>query len=272
MSTRRDLGQFFTPNWVAEALVERYYPGLCLFDAVVEPSCGEGAFLRALPDSVPACGVEIDPDLAERARRNTGRPVQVGDFRTIDLPLRPTLVLGNPPFKKAVIDGFIDRAWELLPDEGGLGFILPAFALQTASTVDRLSSRWHLEQDMLPRNIFPGLMHPLCFARLTKGPRRGLVGFALYHEAAAVARLQKRYRALLDQGERSTWAAVTRAAVEQLGGCADLPSIYREVEGSRPTSNRFWQAKVRQVLQHIGHRVGPARWAITPHPTEEART
>lgn len=262
MSERLNLGQFFTPNWVAEALVERYYPRLCIFDAVVEPSCGEGAFLRALPDSVPACGVEIDPELAARARRNTGRPVHVGDFRAIDVPLRPTLVLGNPPFKTSIISGFIDRAWELLPDEGNLGFILPAFALQYASTIDRLSSRWHLEQDMLPREIFPRLRHPLCFARLTKGPRRGLVGFALYHEMHAVNRLQKRYRALLDQGERSHWAAVTRAAVEALGGCADLPSIYREVEGNRPTSNRFWHAKVRQQLQRFGRRVGPGVWSI----------
>ncbi|WP_268597968.1 hypothetical protein, partial [Escherichia coli] len=92
---------------------------------------------------------------------------------------------------------------------------------QTASTVDSWARRWGIDQQMMPRNVFPRLAHPLCFARFKKG-RRGLVGFALYHEAAAVARLQLRYRALLAQGERSVWAAVTRAAVEALGGEASL--------------------------------------------------
>ena len=90
------------------------------------------------------------------------------------------------------------------------------------------------------------------------------MGFALYHEAAAVQRLQARYRALLAQGERSVWAAVTRAALESLGGQATLPAIYREVQGNRPTSNRYWQAKVRQQLQRIAYRVGPGCWAVSP--------
>jgi site-specific DNA-methyltransferase (adenine-specific) len=262
MKQRRELGQFFTPEWVAQALVERYYPDLGMCDRLVEPSCGDGAFLRVLPDHVQVVGVEIDPDMAERARQCSGRPVVVGDFATAELPFSPTLVLGNPPFRQQTIQQFLDRAWELLPDEGGVGFILPAFAFQTSSTVDRLAQRWHMQQDMLPRNVFPRLMAPLCFARLTKGRKRGLVGFALYHEAAAVARLQARYRALLAQGERSVWAAVTRAAMEALGGTATLPQIYREVEGSRPTTNRYWQEKVRQTLQRIAYRTAPGTWAI----------
>jgi len=261
-AARMELGQFFTPEWVAQALIERFYPGLGMWDRVAEPSCGEGAFLRALPDHVPAIGIEIDPDLAARARASSGREVLVGDFRTIDLPFRPTLLLGNPPFKSAVVMQFLDRAWDLLPADGEVGFVLPAFLFQTASTVDALAARWGMEQQMLPRNVFPGLSHPLCFARLTKG-RHGLIGFALYHEAAAIARLQARYRALLAQGERSAWAAVTRAALEALGGEATLPEIYREIEGARPTTNQYWREKVRQQLQRIGRRVGPARWAIS---------
>lgn len=184
----KELGQYMTPEWVAEALLERYYPGLGICDQVVEPSCGEGAFLRALPDQVPALGVEIDAALATVARASSGRPVLVGDFRAVDLPVRPTLVVGNPPFKQEVVLGFLQRAWELLPRDGEVGFILPAYTFQTAATVDRLSARWGIAQDMLPRNLFPRLTLPLCFARFTRG-RRGLVGFALYHEAAAVHHL-----------------------------------------------------------------------------------
>lgn len=259
------LGQFFTPDWVAQELVRLYFGDLTLCDRVLEPSCGHGAFLRAIPDHVPAIGVEVDPDLAARAVASTGRPVLVGDFRHLELAFRPTLVLGNPPFKQGLVQAFLERAWELLPNDGRVGFILPAFVFQTASTVDRLAGRWHLQQDMLPRNIFPRLSMPLCFARLTKG-RRGLVGFALYHEVHAVSQLQKRYRALLAEGERSTWTAVTRAAFEACGGEATLAALYREVEGARPTANAFWKEKVRQTVQRIAVRTGPATWRYTRTP------
>lgn len=261
MNKRKDLGQFFTAEWVAQALVDQYYPGLGMHDRIVEPSCGDGAFLRVLPDHVPAIGVEIDPHFAALARANSGREVLVGDFYEAELPFRPTLLIGNPPFKLAVVQRFLDRAWDLLPRDGEVGFILPAFVLQTANTVDALAARWGIAQDMLPRNVFPGLSHPLCFARFHRG-RRGLIGFSLYHEAAAVMRLQRRYRDLLAQGERSVWAAVTRAAVESLGGQGSLSEIYREIEGSRPTQCRYWREKVRQQLQRLGHRVGRGQWAI----------
>lgn len=261
MSNVVALGQYMTPDWAAEALVDRYFGDL-RGEPVVEPSCGHGAFLRALPVEVPALGVEIDPDLAAEARRRTGRPVIVGDFRMVDLPLSPVALIGNPPFRKRTVDEFLDRAWTLLPDEGRVGFILPAFVFQTANTIETLSERWSVRQDMLPRNLFPRLSHPLCFALLTKGRARGMVGFALYHELAAVNRLRARYRALLAEGEGSVWAAVTRAALEALGGTADLQQLYREIEGHRPTPNAFWQAKVRQTLQRIAVRVDAGTWSL----------
>lgn len=256
------LGQYMTPDWAALELIDRYFGDLTGADQVVEPSCGRGAFLRAIPDYVPTVGVEIDHALAEEARRRSGRRVVVGDFRMVDLPLTPTAIIGNPPFRKRTVDEFLERAWNLLPDDGRVGFILPAFVFQTASTIEQLAERWTVRQDMLPRNLFEGLSHPLCFALLTKGRERGLFGFALYHELAAVNRLQARYRALLAEGEGSVWAAVVRAALEALGGRADLQRLYREIEGHRPTSNAFWQAKVRQVLQRIAVRVGDGVWQL----------
>lgn len=259
---RQSLGQYMTPGWAAVELVERYFGDLGARDHVIEPSCGTGAFLRALPPDVPGLGVEIDPELAAIARRTSGRPVIVGDFRMVDLPIRPTAIIGNPPFAVRTITDFLDRAWSLLPDEGRVGFILPAFAFQTANTVESIAERWSIRQDMLPRNLFDGLTKPLCFAVFSRGRARGLVGFALYHELAAVNRLQARYRALLRAGEGSAWAAVTRAALEALGGTAALADLYREIEGHRPTTNQFWQAKVRQVLQRIAVRVDAGVWAL----------
>jgi len=256
-----------TPDWAAIELVDRYFGDLPAGAGVVEPACGRGAFLRALPAHLQVVGVEIDTALASVAERSSGRPVIVGDFRMVDLPFVPQAIVGNPPFTTRTVLDFLGRAWNLMEDEGRVGFILPAYCLQTSNTVVGLAERWSMQQEMLPRDLFPGLSHPLCFAVLTKGAARGMVGFALYHEQAAVRRMQDRYRQLLQEGEGSAWAAVTRAALEALGGRADLQRIYREVDGHRPTENAFWQAKVRQQLQRIAVRVDSGVWAF---PMQEA--
>lgn len=256
------LGQHMTPDWAAAELVDRYFADLGAGDHVLEPTCGRGAFLRAIPAHVAATGVEIDADLAQIARSSSGRQVIVGDFRMVDLRVQPTAVIGNPPFVTRTIGEILDRCWQLLPDEGRVGMILPAFCLQTAATAVAIAERWHIRQDMLPRNLFGRLVYPICFAVLTKGAARGMVGFALYHELHAVNRLRNRYRQLLANGEGSTWAALTQAALEQLGGRASLQQLYREIDGHRPTPNPFWQAKVRQTVQRIAVRVDAGVWAL----------
>lgn len=263
--TKDALGQFMTPDWAAEALVERYFGDLRSADRVIEPTCGRGAFLRAIPPEVQALGVEIDERLAREAVRLSGRPVVVGDFRTVDLPWTPTAMVGNPPFQLRTIEGILERAHELLPEDGRIGLILPCYVFQTPATVERIAANWSMRQEMIPRTLFQGaglLSKPLCFALLHKGRTRGMVGFALYHEAVAVARLQARYRALLAEGEGSVWAAVTRAALEALGGQATLPALYREIEGHRPTENKFWQAQIRKQVQRIAVRVDAATWSL----------
>jgi site-specific DNA-methyltransferase (adenine-specific) len=261
MSQIARLGQYMTPDWAADALVERYFADLSSADQVLEPSCGRGAFLRAIPAAVPAIGVEVDAELAEQARRTSGRRVIVGDFRLVDIPVRPTAIIGNPPFTVRVIEDYLARADALLEEDGRVGLILPAFTFQTSNTAARIAERWRVQQDMLPRDLFPRLQHPLCFALLSKGRERGLVNFALYHELAAVRRLQARYQQLLQEGEGSAWAAVTRAALETLGGRATLQRLYAEIAGHRPTPNPWWQAKVRQQLQRVAVRVGAGEWA-----------
>ncbi|OCG89387.1 DNA methyltransferase [Xanthomonas euvesicatoria] len=256
------LSQYMTPRWAAEELISRFFGDLGPRDYVLEPTCGDGAFLAAIPKSVPAIGVEIDPALAKIARACSGREVIVGDFRTVPLDFQCSAIVGNPPFSRQFVEGLLDRALDLLPEEGRVGLILPCFVFQTASTVERMVQRWDIEQHLIPRNLYPRLQHPLCFAQLRKGPRRGLVGFALFHEVHAVSQLEKRYRQLLASGERSSWAAVTRAALEACGGTATLQELYREISGFRPTSNPWWQAKVRQTLRGLAHRVAAGMWRL----------
>jgi len=54
--------------------------------------CGNGHFLMALPDHVPATGIELDPAWAEEARRNSGREVITGDALSCDWGCTPTAI------------------------------------------------------------------------------------------------------------------------------------------------------------------------------------
>lgn len=257
-----ELGQYPTPVWVAEAIVERHFPDLDDSDLVLEPTCGPGPFLNAIPEHIPAFGVEIDPEYAAIARSRTGRTVLEGDIRTIDLPAQPTAIIGNPPFAGAVIDALLDRAWDWLPEEGRIGLILPAFYFKTASKVVGLNQRWSMSQEMIPQNIYPRLRYPLLFTLLSKDRQRTLVGFALYHDADVALSLGKRYRETLDRGTGSVWRNVVEIALERLGGEAKLQELYREVEHRRPTDNQYWKAKIRQMVQKHCVRTGPATWAL----------
>lgn len=265
MTHPKKLGQYPTPVWVAEALVERHFGNLDADDCVVEPSCGPGAFLSAIPEHVPAIGVEIDATVAQEAERNTGRRIIVGDFQTVELSVRPTLVLGNPPFNMKLIDGFLERSHALLPDGGRVGFILPAYAFQTASRVADYSERWSLMQEMIPRNIYPGLSLPLVFAMFSKDRRRTMVGFALYRESDDVLGMPEPYRATLGAGGGPVWREAVSAALHALGGEADVQALYTEIGGKRPTRTQFWQEKIRQTLRRYSGYftpIGQARYRL----------
>lgn len=265
MKRDTSLNQYFTPTWAAELLVQKFFPELDRHSRVIEPSCGDGRFLMALPREVEAIGVDIDPTLADEARRNSGRDILTGDFCTIDLPFRPTAIIGNPPFESKVIHGFLERGYEEMDYGGKIGFILPVYFFQTASSVVSLSERFSLNQVLLPRNMFEQMQKPMMFATFTKERTRSMVGFFLYEETHAVNQLAKRYRLLFigNQSRASLWGEVVEQALLDLGGEADLKDIYRVIEGNRPyTGNEFWKHQIRKIVQKTCIRTGPGRWRL----------
>jgi site-specific DNA-methyltransferase (adenine-specific) len=235
---------------VAQAIIDRYYPDLGRNHFVIEASCGDGRFLQAIPADVPALGVEIDPGLAALAAVRTGREVLVGDFRTVRIDRSATHIIGNPPFQLDVIDDFLDRAHDLLVEGGKVGWILPCYALQTARRVVSYAYRWGLQQDIIPRNIFPNLQQPLTFVRFTKGRSRVLVGFALYDETLGVHGLDEATQNILQHGGSggAVWREAIGETLRRLGGRANLKTLYQAMESRRPTGNRFWREKIRQTL------------------------
>lgn len=259
----RALDQYFTPEWAAEVLVAQFFPNLRATDLIIEPSCGRGSFLKAVPEHVRAVGVEIDAALAAEARENSGREVIIGDFRTVDLP-SPTNIIGNPPFDMKVFDGFLARARTILPAGGRCGFLLPAYAVQTPSRVLRWKQDWSIDQALVPRTLFQRLSLPLVFLMFAKERPCILTGFALYEEAQDVTEMPAKVKLLLKHGQprMGVWQAVVAAALHRLGGEADLADVYAAIAPRRPTGNPWWQEKVRQTLQRHFTRLARGRWSI----------
>lgn len=271
-AARKALGQYFTPCWVAEAIIDEHFSDLKVGSTVIEPSCGDGSFLHALPEHVNAIGIEIDPRWAEVARRQSGRHVLLGDFLKVPLPAKVDALVGNPPFKADLIAAFLDRAHPLLAEGGKFGMILPAYIFQTSSKVMTMAERWSISQSLLPRNLFPGLSMPLVFSMFTKEQHRRLFGFFLYQETAEVAALAKQTRAVLESGARpgSVWRQAVHAAFDDIQlDEAPLDALYRALEGRRPSANPHFRAKVRQTLQRYSEFKCVDRGVWGRHPLAE---
>lgn len=255
------LDQYPTPAWAAQCLWNEHFSDLGVNDVVWEPTCGPGRFLQAIPKHIRAYGCEIDPILAERARQLTGRTIITGDFLKVVMPEPPTAVIGNPPFQMALIDKMLDRFHAELPEGGRVGLLLPAYAFQTAGRVVRYSERWSLQQQAIPRNIYPGLAKPLLFALFRKDQRRLMVGFSLYHEAAFIQALPKEVGEAMIQGS-ATWSEVVFSAIASHGGEASLAQIYEYVCSRRPSQNPAWREQVRKICGERAIRVCRARYSM----------
>ncbi|MBB4861531.1 site-specific DNA-methyltransferase (adenine-specific) [Pseudomonas nitritireducens] len=263
----RDLNQYFTPRWVADALVQRLLPTLGKKDYVVDPMCGIGRFLEVLPEHISAAGVEIDPDTAESARELTGRQIITGDILEIELPEKPTLFLGNPPFVQDLFETFLGKAYDWMDEGGRVAMILPAYFFQTGHTVARYNERWSISQEMIPRNIYPNLIKPLCWGTFTKDQQRLLFGFALYHETAFVNDLPAELKDCMIEGVSGKWWGLVKEAYEatqteaDVDGGVALQNLYAYIVNRRPTSNPMWKEQVRKICQTHMRRTSRGRYA-----------
>ncbi|QAY80158.1 class I SAM-dependent methyltransferase [Sphingosinicella sp. BN140058] len=256
------LSQWFTPFWVAEELMDRTLSKMGHV-SVCEPSCGTGAFLAAVPESYTAFGVEIDPSLVPAAIANSGREVLVGDFRTVDIgDRRPELIIGNPPFEVDVFEGFLDRALDILPEDGCVAMLIPAYFWQTPARVTRWMSKFSIEVNLVPRTLFPGLSKPLTWSAFQKTSARRFSGLLMFAETRDIEAMRPAFREAL--ARPGTWRETVSLALQSLGGQASLKAIYDAIAPERQTSPH-WRPKIRQTLQRGGFRaLGEGRWALAP--------
>lgn len=257
------LGQYMTPRWASTVLFERFFADAAGSDLILEPSCGDGAWLEVIPSRVPAIGVEIDPTLAARAHERTGRRVIIGDFTQIALDFEPSIVVGNLPFKASTIAAFMDRLRAIMLPSARAGLILPTYALSFAQkTIDVLRG-FDVQIDLLPRDLYPRTRLPLLFARMQKhvGPTR-LIGFALYEEAVAIRSVRAKYRAIMQSGRRPMYRELIEAALQAFGGEATLGQIARVIENHRPSDTRFWRDGLRRTAGEMCERVEPGLFRL----------
>ncbi|MFN8483188.1 MAG: N-6 DNA methylase [Anaerolineae bacterium] len=160
----REKGQFWTPNWVAEAMVAYVTSGGG--HSIFDPAVGEGAFFRAAKSlsqetgrGIGLLGTEIDHEALQQARANGLSDADLAKVQITDFVLRPPAgpypaIVANPPYIRhhrippdvkatlqrygasitgTALDGraglhvyFLLRALQLLDREGRLAFIMPA--------------------------------------------------------------------------------------------------------------------------------------------------
>jgi len=139
--------QFYTNESVAAVCVARVMELLpetraCLW---IEPSAGNGAFLRALPASMDSIGLDIDPQ---------AKGIIVHDYLTWNPPVgKDIVVFGNPPFgrQSSLAKAFISNSCEFATI---VAFILPKSF--TKPSMYRVFPRsFHLRDSMeLGKNSF----------------------------------------------------------------------------------------------------------------------
>lgn len=260
------LDQYFTPEWAAAELVHTFFPDLGKDDIVIEPSCGRGAFLKAIPEHVEAVGVEIDKTLAAEARENTGRQVVWGDYRSVEVPTSDlaSVIVGNPPYNLKLFEHFLAASMGRLRKGGRCGFLLSSHMLQTPSTVLRWAETWGLAQHIVPRTLFPRAIRPLVFVTFDSAKPQQFSGFALYREAHDVNQMLKPAKVILVHGEKNhtCWSALVTWALQKLGGQATLRDIYETIAPVRPSDNPWWQEKIRQNLQRYHRPLARGVWCL----------
>ncbi len=160
----REKGQFWTPDWVAEAMVRYALAGGA--ETLFDPAVGAGAFLRAakvISRTLKLRGVEKDPAALVQAEASGLSKadlagVEIADFVSRADARRSSAIVANPPyirhhrlpmelkarlrlFAKRLLgenlDGraglhiyFLLRALEMLEPDGRLAFIIPADACE----------------------------------------------------------------------------------------------------------------------------------------------
>ena len=90
---KNKFGQYFTPEMVADFMIE--LADISVNSTILEPSCGEGIFLKLLQEKgfYNLTAFEIDEDLAQEFSG-----VRYESFVSAKIDSTFDLIIGNPPY------------------------------------------------------------------------------------------------------------------------------------------------------------------------------
>jgi len=151
-SRAKELDQWYTKDEVAEQCVDKMIELGLLSEFVnaIEPSAGEGAFIRALDkvvDNEYIFGYDIDPKCEKCEQAN----FLENDFK---FNRAESIVIGNPPYgkKAALAVQFINKAADI---SDVIGFIVPITLAKSYSAQKNVRQDLELIHEMeLPKNSF----------------------------------------------------------------------------------------------------------------------
>lgn len=277
------LGQVFTPDWVVATMMSmRQNQG-----RVLEPSAGDGAFMRYLERT--AVGIEIDD------RYNGDGRVWRGDFFSYDTKHKFATIIGNPPyvrfqdinpFTKRLLDTerfdyrsnlylfFIWKCLDHLTEGGELIFITPRDFLK-ATSASTLNQRLYEEgsfshfEELGDKRVF-GEFAPNCAIwRWVKGRRdRSIVGGGVFRYQNGQAWFgPASYGRLGDDFEVKVGAVsgADRVFANNLRGCTDFVCSRTRQTGEtrRMIYNRYdpvLEPYKRDLMERRIRRFGEHNW------------
>lgn len=149
MSTKKELGQYFTTNIELLSKVKEFVKNT--EGCILEPSFGQGNLIEEVVGNRPIIGYEIDKSigtlksLKEKVSRcGTNLKLRYTDFLDAKVKEKFTTIIANPPYcktrnSKNLYIKFIEKCFELLDDNGEMIFIVPSDFLKATGTSEIIS-------------------------------------------------------------------------------------------------------------------------------------
>lgn len=155
---KRYLDKYYTPTSVVKAVlkvIEKDIMTLDKFSRIIEPSAGDGAFLKLLPKT--AIGYDIAPEYDG---------IIQGDYLKQDIPyMKDSIVIGNPPFGRSgmLAKEFIKKSME---HSDYVAFVIPGDNYKRKSSIKGVKL---FKTYMLPEVKYSGVALKCCFNIYCKG-------------------------------------------------------------------------------------------------------
>ena len=155
---KRYLDKYYTPTSVVKAVlkvIEKDIMPLDKFSRIIEPSAGDGAFLKLLPKT--ATGYDIAPEYDG---------IIQGDYLKQNIPyMKDSIVIGNPPFGRSgmLAKEFIKKSME---HSDYVAFVIPGDNYKRKSSIKGVKL---FKTYMLPEVKYSGVALKCCFNIYCKG-------------------------------------------------------------------------------------------------------